>query len=588
MRAWLDHLPELRVVLQPGWYELPSHVEIVEVRRLLELLARGVPGVETVVECTWSELDEVVLGPAGLVFVSVPEAMTREATVERLKAHVVRLGIYQRAGFGYWPEAAWDETEVKRPLVASLRKSLRAAEHPLAHAGVGELPIELLAGATSEPVELLVLVENTLELALRQHQDQAVDWEGCAHQAIGQRLARRLAGVDDGLRGAVAACLASATDGTLTAVEHPREIEQLVRLGLAHTHEGDASLVPLARFGGEARVAEILAHQPATHATVTPTVVQTRARTPDEAFVTFDPRTTVQPGDRWFVDVGTHEPEVARVCRAVGLYLQRRDRGFLVEVACDPGSGARIMLRARLRELAADGLVTLTVDFPQDPLPIEVDISILLAMLRYYEAQPELVVADELLERIHERLARRVQAKPLKPSAIAQLLDAALANLDYEYDHDHTLHSCSLEMLAQLRRQLAARGQGLCLYIPRIDAIDRLPQLGEVRSHVHVLVNLPPASAGEQWGPDIVHLQYPTPLSPDTFRSILSARADLHAVFEDPEDAVSHLINLAKGNIGRALAIAHLACAWTSGSRVSTTDLTQACSRGERELLFLL
>src|SRR5690606_21010743 len=98
VRAWLDHLPELRVGLQPGWYELASHVQRGEAQRLIELLARAVPGVETVVECAWEELDAVVLGPSTLVFVAVPEAVTHEVIVARLKAHAVRLGVYQQAG----------------------------------------------------------------------------------------------------------------------------------------------------------------------------------------------------------------------------------------------------------------------------------------------------------------------------------------------------------------------------------------------------------------------------------------------------------------------------------------------------------
>ena len=569
------------MALQPGWYELASHVERGEARRLIELLARAVPGVEAVVECAWEELDAVVLGPSTLVFVAVPEAVTHEAIVARLKAHAVRLGVYQQAGVGRWPEVAWDEIEVKGPLVASLRKSLVAAEHPLAHVGIGSLPIELLAGATSEPIELLALVEGTVELALRHrgHRD-TIAWPDCALQAIGRRLAQRLRGVAE--PGAVLACLANATDGTLDRVAHPREVEQLGRRGLAHVHEGDASLVPLARFGADSVVMDVLDHDlgSATRTTPSPAMTQSRARSPDEAFETFDPRIGVRLGDPWYVDLCDYDPEVARIYRMVGLYLRRRDRGFVVMVSREPGSGANVMLQARARELEADGLVTLMVHRLRAPTqPFHVDGSVVVSLLRYVASKRgELVISDAVLGTLATVLSAHtgVFADASNLAQLADLLDEAL-EVGGSERRDPVLHACGWETLVQLQRQLAARGQQLCLYIRYEDTSpNTLPVFPTTGPDVHVLLSVSPPNATQVWGRDIISLRYPTHMNLEALTAILSARADLDAVFEQPKEAIHRLLDLAEGNLGLALGIAHIACSWTNRAKLSVADLEEA------------
>src|SRR5690606_27610144 len=86
-----------RLALAAGWYEVPSHVDADELRRLLDLLADGLSGVEDIVEGEWGELDTLELGPGTLACVTIPGSVGRAESGARLHPPAVRRGRARRA-----------------------------------------------------------------------------------------------------------------------------------------------------------------------------------------------------------------------------------------------------------------------------------------------------------------------------------------------------------------------------------------------------------------------------------------------------------------------------------------------------------
>lgn len=608
MRLRLPRFDDLRLGLPPGWYEVPSHVARDEVERLLELLAGALGGIEDVLECEWLDLDRALeLGPTTLVFVTVPEQVERSAVAARFASLPVRFGVYQHVKSGQWPEIAWDEIEVKSALAARLRKWARKPTNPLAPLGMGEFPVDLLVGSTSEPIELLVLAQSTLAYAIRQHEDnQAIDWESCARWAIARRLAGRLFEVEVELRSAVREAIAQSRDGTLAALQHPRELDELVRVGLAHRHEGDAMLVPLARFGADPQIAELLDIEGVT-TPETPAVApaQTRATTPEEAILTFDPLTPVKPGDPWFVDLRAIAPSIRNFGNLFVQQLRRRDRSVRLEILHESGGGATTMMRKLLSELAASGI--LTIDVPIRPHSefgfIDLLLHTLSALLVHGE-QSEFDIADDVLARLRVWLAglglegelrdyvlgttEHIRIRSILPVLQRLLADspertgvrlALEARCDDLIDH-------LAQIVEGLRAQLLVRGQRLCLHYQgtaRFDLATSIRTFGEhaedlARLDCHLVFGTTFATKQElsdeaRQSTEYHTLTYPRfGEEPVTARgvvyAVLEARADLDRIFVRPQETITQIATNARGNLRHCLELAWFHCQATPGQRL--------------------
>lgn len=627
MRLRLTRFDGLRLALRPGWYELPSHVEVDEVRRLLDLLADTLPGIEDILECEWSDLDsELNLGASTLVFIAVPEDIERGAIEARLKPMSVGFGLYQHRGAGRWPEVAWDEIEVKSALVASLRKSSRKANHPLARLGVAELPVAVLAEATSEPIELLVLAESTIEYATRQHDEgQEIDWLLCARWSIGRRLANRLGDAARELRVAVRSAIAASRDGTLSTLHHPREVEELVRLGLAHSEEGDALLVPLARLATEQRVVDILDLEGVTAPEPVALVsVRHRARSPIEAIIAFDPLTPIMPDDPWFVDLRPIVPEIADFGRRFQQQLARRDRNVQLAIFQRSGSGGRTMIRRLLHDLAASGIVSIDVRAPSHVGFGFVDMLLrtMSAILAYSEENSTLAVPSPVLGELRTWLAEhclegelreyvRLGADIMEHARVPSLLMILQRVLDRtgENSSERTRIRLALdartdEILAHLGRiidglrgQLLARGQQLCIHYETSERLDlrtfdkslgaHVEDLERLDCHVVFTVGVIKKSPLVwRFGLSSVFttLTYPElerhgESLRATVRALLAARADLDRVFEQPDEMVVQLAKRSYGSLRRSLELAKRACEETETGLV-TVDAIEPVRAG--------
>ncbi len=257
MRLRLARFEGLRIELAPGWYELPSHLPADERARLLDLLAQSVAGVADIVECSWAELEALRPSATSLIHVAVPASVTRPQRVARLDGLSVRLGLYTYEAPERWPERAWDELEVKSALATWLRRSFARPEHPLAGLGIAKLPVTLLSGSTSEPVELLELVEDTVALAATQGAEP-IDWRRCAELSIVQRVDERLQQTQWSSRPELAWSLSEARDGVIGAGLGPAALAELARVGLIQRSEGDAVWVTIARAVARLGLAEEL------------------------------------------------------------------------------------------------------------------------------------------------------------------------------------------------------------------------------------------------------------------------------------------------------------------------------------------
>lgn len=617
MRLGLPRFDDLRLGLRPGWYELPSHVERDEAWRLLELLARALDGIEDVLECGWFELDRPLdLGPTTLMLVTVPEQIERGAIQARLASLPVRFGLVQHAGAGRWPDIAWDEMEVKSALAAGLRKWIRKPTNPLASMGMAEFPVDRLVEATSEPIELLVLAESTIAYAIRQHEEsQAIDWDSCARWSIGRRLADRLFKVERELLGAVRDAITQSRDGTLDRLQHPRVIDELVRVGLAHRHEGDAMLVPLARTASEPQVIEILDLEGVTAPEpVAPTPTQVRATTPSEAIIAFDPLTPVMPGDPWFVDLRQVAPEIRDFGKLFAQQLMRRDRAIRLEVLQEPGGGATTMVRSLLRELASSGIVTIDVDLrsahPEFEF-VELLVRTLSAISTHCEQSKIEIDNDALLEfwfwlKVIGAQSEFGELRNLMvhdPTFVGQpRLRSALTFLE------RLLESADGRQRSRIRRELGLRCNELLDYLTRV--IDGLRPHLLARGHWPCLHYQGSASFslamghrtfaehsedfsrldchivfGSAWATqqklsdrarlstEYRTLTYPSfGENPETARevvhAVLAARAELEQVFVRPQETVTRIADLARGNLRGGLELAKLACEMTSGQRL--------------------
>lgn len=572
MHLRLVHFEGIRISLPPGWYELPSHIESTEVDRLLDLLSRLLPGVEDVVECTWAELDALAPSPSTIAFVRVPTQLAEKQLRDRFARLTVHHGFFQRDEPGHWPEDTWDEREIKRVLVAALRKAVKRPEHPLAQIGIAKLPVERLAEATSEPIELLILAESTVEWALRQRaEQQAIDWDHCVRWSIGRRLANRLHKAERGRAAALRDVIAKSPGGSVSTVIWDREVDALVRLGLAQREQGDAMLAPLARLANEQGIVGLLEVEGATMPAPEP-LVRERATNRAAAADAFDPRHELFAGDPWLVDPRAFVPALLEFGRHVIQQLGRRDRFVRMAVLQLPGSGGTTLLRRIAADLEVQGVQSIRVRLPSYGRVGVLDLLLrsLGALLQQFETLPRDELPTQTLAELRAWLGEhgldgelrdyiRLGREIMEEARIASLLailqrvategttqDQIRAGLEARLDD---LVGYLRRVLDDLRVALGTRGRSFCLHFEGTERLDATPIADIFLAHAedlerlacHFVFSIDPMlehTPGLAAAYDLVTLPN-LAAEPEAFgkvvHAVLDARAALDSVFEAPE-----------------------------------------------------
>jgi hypothetical protein len=248
---WQPRYEGLVIEVPLGWTELPSHMPDDEVWPLLELLARSSREPVELLSLDWDDLDARVprVHERMIVAIRVPAAVDVAALERRLGCC---RGLWLRDAGGHWPSPFWHEREVKAPLVLWLLADLRRPDHPAAAWQIAELPVELLGGLTSEPIEFVQLVEYTIahRLTFDELGTDAGAWLRSAKWAVAQRLARRWSDCAPELIAKLVELLLLGV-AAIRRVGVEAECEALVELGLAHAGDDDIALTALARAFAE-------------------------------------------------------------------------------------------------------------------------------------------------------------------------------------------------------------------------------------------------------------------------------------------------------------------------------------------------
>ncbi|KIG12936.1 hypothetical protein DB30_00892 [Enhygromyxa salina] len=417
----------------------------------------------------------------------------------------------------------------------------------------------------------------------------------------------------DELRGELRRCIASSGDGTLSTLDDPREVDELVRLGLAHREQGDAILVPLARKATEQGVVELLDLEGIT----TPdslvlddaVPVRSRATSPTEAIIAFDPLTPISasPEDPWFVDLRPLAPSLQDFSKRFRQQLARRDRRVRLAVLQQSGGGASTLIRQLVHELQSAGVICVGVRAPVHARFGFVDLLLrtMSALLTHAEEQSNLSGPPEALEQLRRWLGEhclegelreyvRLGADIMEQARIPSLLmilqrahgaghgagpespERARVRLALEARVDEMLEQLG-RILTSLRAQLSARGLQLCLHYENTAGLDAKTIDEVFVAHAddlapldcHLLFGVDPSCeylpTNRAVSEVFTTLSYPSLLAtPEVWRAVvqavLAARGQLDAIFERPDDAITRIAAHANGSLRRALELAVRAC----------------------------
>jgi hypothetical protein len=252
-------LSGLHVELTAGPHLLPWYYTEGEVDRLAWLLRAVLAGVDGEIRLDDATLhllgDRHITAPTSLVVAVLREtSLEVEEVSERVRALGARCALLQlpdpeEMGYG------WLEREVKAPLYRAISAWVRRPEHPLAAFNVRNLPVMDAAALTTDPIELVEILERALIHRLR-HAEVGYE-HGDYHRSLllsaGKRLGERLKRLDDEpleakdrLRAAVEV-LVSAGDNVEDREMYREGAQALDRVGLARFVDGELSLGPLAR-----------------------------------------------------------------------------------------------------------------------------------------------------------------------------------------------------------------------------------------------------------------------------------------------------------------------------------------------------
>lgn len=230
------------------WYY--SEEEIDRLSWLLRLTLKGVEGELRLDDATLRVLsDRRVTAPTSLVVAVVRERSTGlDEITERVLALRPRCALLQlpepeEMGYG------WLERQVKAPLYRAIGAWVKRPEHPLVAFNVQALSVMEAAALTTDPVELMHMLERAITHRLRYATVgvEEVDYRRSLYLSAGERLAERVGGLEaEALRAAVEIMLNH--EETLGERERFRAgAVALERVGLARFIAGDLALGPLAR-----------------------------------------------------------------------------------------------------------------------------------------------------------------------------------------------------------------------------------------------------------------------------------------------------------------------------------------------------
>jgi len=246
-------LGTLRLTLPPGQYLLPWYYSDADIDKLAGLLCGAM------VDIRWElAFDALTLGKAArrglraddaLVIVRVGKA---SAELDEIMSQVrglhpryalVRFPVPQETGY------MWLEQYLKVPIVRALRAEIARLEHPLAAFQVKNLPVLEAGALTTDPIELVELLEGAIAHRF-EYADMGLveaDYRRSIWAVAGRRLGERLRALgEEELPVAVEVMFSPGARG-----EEPerfrRGAEGLERVGLARLMGVEFSLGPLAR-----------------------------------------------------------------------------------------------------------------------------------------------------------------------------------------------------------------------------------------------------------------------------------------------------------------------------------------------------
>lgn len=601
MEFFLRNFPGLRLNLAPDWYELPSHLIADEIARFLEILAAGISDAEHVIRCTWNEvsnLRQLNLAKA-IVHTSIPADVEPAAALATLKTLHPRLGTYTLATPGCWPEVAWDEVMVKSALATWLRQSLRSPDHPFAALTIQGLPLDELIAATSEPVELLALVEIALEHASETpDRNKARHWAHYVQESIALRLADRLDRAPRNLRQPLVQLLQKHPDGELSSHVHPALDHELKRLGLVHIAEGDRLLVPIARHANLLEKSDFDFPIPGDKDD------RRRASTPRQAMFVFSPTVHLESDfDPWFVDLRLKSHAATGFAHLIVAHVAGDGAPCISYQR--PGSGANTTIRATLSQA---GFVPLRIRVRSS----EPHICLLYTLQALLDGTYQL--PDTVFQKV-QRWLNDLSKKPGFRSVVSAKTRGSRPHVFQELvrlcrlaPQVQTLLSAYTQDLSELTSlacraandSLAASGRRLCVHYSGLQYLDTTLQLDVLKTTLtslpcHVVLSLPLHFRFLEDSLDLLpRLNFPefsllnrrgnsAHLDIATATALLGARSNVNRLFENA-DACLKLLAHASFSVGELFNLARGSCTALPHNRVQIADVERVIKVYQKEL----
>jgi len=246
-----------RIHLPPGRYLFPWHLPPDETLRFAELLTGLLYGVNQHLLVPWPAVPTLASTATNetLLVVTFEDASVEDAITEALACitcpHAM-LQIPQPRESGY----AWQERFLKPALITLLQDRCDDPQHPLASFNVAALPVRLAASLTTEALELVELLEATIEHRLEHGAEgtSEEDYQTSLYTEVGRRFGERLLRlqpdqVPDALR-----VLSVEGAGVWSDERFRAGAKALEDIGLARVAGGSVSLGPMARCANDPRV----------------------------------------------------------------------------------------------------------------------------------------------------------------------------------------------------------------------------------------------------------------------------------------------------------------------------------------------
>ncbi len=246
--------------IPPGHYLLPWYASRDEIDALCRLLRTVLEGIRCELR-----LDDVGLTAAAQRGVKARDALVvacledRSASFEQASEALRSLGarysllqfpLPQETGYG------WLEQEIKVPLFEAIGRMIAEPDHPLAPFNIRLLPVLEAAALTTDPIELIELLERTIAHRLKYAEIgvEAPDYLRSLLLVAGKRLAERLLRLSGEDRLTALEVVVHQGKGPDDNLRFRAGAAALERVGLARYVSGDLSLGPLARRALEAPI----------------------------------------------------------------------------------------------------------------------------------------------------------------------------------------------------------------------------------------------------------------------------------------------------------------------------------------------